>query len=259
MSTSREQPVRNFSSFYEENQAVYETLLNIDPSAYEKYIDWLSLRPGATILEVGCGIGYVANEMARRGYNAYGVDANRIAIEQAQKGPGTFTLLGDYRLPYADGFFDVVGSYTVIEHVGDPETFLDEQVRVLKAGGRLVVACPNFLKFAGVASHHPRTRGFPAKVRNAVMLAQKALRYALTKRYSFEMMEPIVRERFEPDDDAIVVTNPVDICAALRVRGLSIVYAAGTERYWSPLLEKISRMPFIRSVVGSVFVVGEKR
>lgn len=258
MSTSPDNDVRNFSSFYEENQAVYETLANIDPAAYTKYIDWLCVNQGAAILEVGCGVGYVANEMARRGYRAYGVDANRIAIEEAKKGAASFALLADYRLPYTDEFFDAVGSYTVIEHVGDPEMFLDEQVRVLKRGGRLIVACPNFLKFAGVASHHPHTRGALAKLRNAAVLGWKAARYALTRRYHFDMMPPIVREVFEPDDDAIVVTNPVDIAAALRVRGLRIVYAAGTERYWSPFFERVACLPFVRSVVGSVFMVAEK-
>lgn len=250
----------NFSAYYKANEAVFETLRGIDSETYRKYLDWMSVPvPGASVLDVGCGVGYVANVLAARGYAAYGVDANHLAIDAAAcAGQATFQLLDDYYLPYPDGFFDCVGSYTVIEHVGDPELFLSEQVRVLKPGGRFVVACPNFLKFVGLASHHPRTRGFVRKIANAVQLFSKAARYHVTGIYEFEMMQPIVRPVFEPDDDAIVVTNPVDMAAALQNKGLRIVYASGTDRYFSLIYEKIGETPILRSIVGAVFVVAEK-
>ena len=42
------------------------------------------LRPGAEILEVGCGEGHVARELANSGYRVVGVDSDRAAVEQAQ-------------------------------------------------------------------------------------------------------------------------------------------------------------------------------
>lgn len=250
----------DFTSYYTENATVLETLETIDPSAYQKYIHWMSMpAKDAMLLDVGCGTGLVANRLAALGYRAYGVDANRLAIQKAATGPATFSLTTDYHLPYSEDTFDAVGSYTVLEHIGDPELFLDEQVRVLRRGGRLVVGCPNFLQVVGLSSHHPRTRGLVRKIANAALLFGKAVRYQILRSYSFDMMSPIIRDRFEPDDDAIVVTNAVDVCAALRKRGLRIVYTSGTDRYFPMLFERLGEMPLLRSMVGACFVVAEKR
>lgn len=249
----------DFTDYYTENAAVFNVLDAIDPSAYQKYIDWMSTCPkGSKLLDVGCGTGLVANKLKGAGFDAYGVDANHLAIEKARQGPATFTLATDYRLPFEDGQFDGVGSYDVLEHMGDPETTLTEQVRVLRKGGQLIVSCPNFLQVVGIASHHPHTRGLIRKMANASSLAGKLVRYLTTRSYRFDMMEPIQRDVFEPDDDAIVVTNALDVCAALRRRGMNIVYGSGTSRYFPGALERLAPMPVLRSLVGMVFVVARK-
>lgn len=250
----------NFTHYYAENRAVYDTLEHMSPAMYEKYITAMRrLSPQAgKILDVGCGIGYVVNMLAASGFDAYGVDANAISLGKARQGAGSFSQATDYRLPYGDSFFDVVGSYTVLEHIGDPNLFLKEQVRVLKPGGAVVVGCPNFMQVVGLASHHPRTRGPARKIANAVLLLRKGLRYAIRGTYSFDMMEPIVREVFEPDDDAIVATNAIDICAALRSFGMCIEHLSGTDHYQGDLLERIGAFPGIRTIAGGVFIVARK-
>jgi 2-polyprenyl-3-methyl-5-hydroxy-6-metoxy-1,4-benzoquinol methylase len=250
----------NFTSYYTENPAVYKTLEEMDPSMYQKYMDWVvkSAPAGGTILDVGCGTGYVANTLARQGLDVSGIDANTISLTKAQQGPAKFFLASDYRLPFPSESFDVVGSYTVLEHIGDPELFLGEQVRVVKKGGVLIVGCPNFMQVVGLASHHPRTRGLRRKAINAFLLASKALRYAFTGTHQFEMMEPIIRDAFEPDDDAIVATNAIDICATLRSAEMRVEYTSGTDHYQNDLIERLGTIPGLRSIVGGVFVVARK-
>ncbi|HKU68480.1 MAG TPA: class I SAM-dependent methyltransferase [Candidatus Baltobacteraceae bacterium] len=227
---------------------------------YQKYVDWIvrCAPPQGRILDAGCGIGYVVNDLAAKGFDASGVDANAISLQKAQQGSGKFYLASDYRLPFEDDTFDVVGSYTVLEHIGDPNLFLREQVRVLRPGGAIIVGCPNFMQVVGLVSHHPRTRGAARKVANAGILLKKAMRYALKGDYEFEMMEPIVREIFEPDDDAIVATNAIDVCGALRSFGARIEHLSGTDHYQGQILERVGSLPVFRSIVGGVFVVARK-
>jgi ubiquinone/menaquinone biosynthesis C-methylase UbiE len=251
----------NFTHYYATNEAVYKTLEQMNPEMYTKYLHWLRrLCPGkGKLLDVGCGTGYVVNSLAASGLEAFGVDANALSLEKARQGAGNFSLATDYRLPFEDNFFDVIGSYTVLEHIGDPDFFLKEQVRVLKPGGALVVGCPNFMQVAGLASHHPRTRGAARKAINAFILLRKALQYTLHNTYEFERMEPIVREVFEPDDDAIVATNALDVCASLRSSDMTIEYLSGSDHYQGALVERLAALPGLRSIVGGVFVVARKK
>jgi ubiquinone/menaquinone biosynthesis C-methylase UbiE len=51
------------------------------------------------------------------------------------------------RLPFRDSTFDLVVMDQVIEHVAEQKQVLDEALRVLKSGGALYIACPNYLRF----------------------------------------------------------------------------------------------------------------
>lgn len=252
--------MNDFTAYYRDNASVHETLTSIDPSTYQKYVDWMSVpQHGARLLDVGCGTGTVVQLLAARGYDVIGVDPNRISLAEARKsGLGSYIETDSYQLPFADASFDVVGSYTVLEHMGEPDVTLSEQIRVLRPGGRLVVACPNFGQVMGLASHHPRTRGVKRKAINAKFLASRAILWTAQRRYRFEMMPPISRQIFEPDDDAIVVTNPIDVAAALIIRGMRITYRSGTDRYFPTHFEWLGAVPFIRSLIGAVFMVAEK-
>ena len=50
-------------------------------------------------------------------------------------------------MPFPDRTFDLVTMNQVIEHVSDQKACLQEAVRVLKPGGALYIACPNYLRF----------------------------------------------------------------------------------------------------------------
>jgi len=100
---------------------------------------------GLDVLDIGCGDGRLAIQMARAGARVVGLDPDaamlRAAGDQA-KAAGVRLDLIDGRveaLPLADQRFDVVTAVTVLCFVRDETLAWREMARVLRPGGRLVI------------------------------------------------------------------------------------------------------------------------
>ena len=99
------------------------------------------------IIDLGCGNGYLVNYLIAQGYNAYGTDASEKWIIIANKtNPGRFFVqdLSSDQLPepLQNIAFDTVISTEVIEHLYDPEKFMDFCRNILKPGGEIIVTTP---------------------------------------------------------------------------------------------------------------------
>ena len=111
-----------------------------------RHIGFLSrgLPAGAAILDVGCGRGVLFGPLADRGFEVHGVEMNEDAIRGCD--PRAHVRIAR-RLSQA-GFeperFDEVVIWHVLEHMPDPFDTIAECARILKRGGRLIVAVPNF-------------------------------------------------------------------------------------------------------------------
>jgi SAM-dependent methyltransferase len=91
-----------------------------------------------SILDVGCGPGYVSAAAAERGAAPVGLDfsAEMIAIAR-KKFPGIEFRQGDAQnLPFAEATFDRVVANFALLHLSNPERAMSEAARVLKTGGR---------------------------------------------------------------------------------------------------------------------------
>jgi len=105
----------------------------------------LPLPPGhgGLFLDVGCSWGRWCVAAARRGYRVVGIDPSLEAIAAARRvarrlGVEATYLVADARhLPFPDGSFDIVFSYSVFQHFAKTEalTSFDEIGRVLRPGG----------------------------------------------------------------------------------------------------------------------------
>jgi 2-polyprenyl-6-hydroxyphenyl methylase/3-demethylubiquinone-9 3-methyltransferase len=93
------------------------------------------------VLDVGCGAGFVANDLARRDrrFDILGVDVAGDALDVARRHDVTGRvrwLEADARsLPLADESFDVVYAMDFLEHVDPVEAYVAEVSRVLRPGG----------------------------------------------------------------------------------------------------------------------------
>lgn len=101
---------------------------------------------GVRVLDVGCGGGSVAKAVKheRPDLQVSGCDLSQSALDVALAAPGgvEFQLATAERLPFADGEFDFVWIFDVLEHVDDPERVLREVARVLKPGGGFHIVLP---------------------------------------------------------------------------------------------------------------------
>jgi len=95
--------------------------------------------PLASVLDVGCGAGFLSNYLALDAFAVTGIDASAASIDVATRHDPTRRvryLVGEAeRLPFADGSFDVVCAMDFLEHVESPAAVVAEVARVLKPGG----------------------------------------------------------------------------------------------------------------------------
>jgi 2-polyprenyl-3-methyl-5-hydroxy-6-metoxy-1,4-benzoquinol methylase len=104
----------------------------------------LSRRPPGWILDVGCGNGELARAFARRGWRVAGVEPGVHAAARAQAG-GVDVHQGTLEdAPWHGPTFDGVIFNHSLEHVPDPAGSLRQAAALLRDGGVVAVAVPNF-------------------------------------------------------------------------------------------------------------------
>jgi methionine biosynthesis protein MetW len=103
------------------------------------------VQPGESVLALDCGPGVLARLLADKGAHVVGVDMSAVAVDMArQKGIDAHWVdLDREPLPFADASFDTVLSDSGLEHRFFVDRPLDEAVRVLRPGGKLILSVPN--------------------------------------------------------------------------------------------------------------------
>lgn len=102
------------------------------------------LRPGALVLDAGCGTGRHATYFAGRGFRTVGVDVTQAMLRRAQATPGAAFVRGDLEaLPLRSRSVDAAVCSLALCHLPELGAALRELARVLMVGGRLVVSDPH--------------------------------------------------------------------------------------------------------------------
>jgi len=121
---------------------------------------------GATFLEIGCSWGRWTMAAARKGYRVVGIDPSLKGVLAARRVSrqlgieGHFFVADGRFLPFPDGLFDRVFSYSVLQHLSkeNVKIVLPEIRRVLRMGGEALVQLPNV--FGLRCLYHELRRGF---------------------------------------------------------------------------------------------------
>lgn len=245
---------------YRHNEAYAEFLAGWDAAFYAKYADTLKpARPGARALDVGCGVGQVVARIAEAGFEAHGVDVSEPNIQRAQQFCPRCQLYDGKKLPFPDQHFASAGALNVLEHVEQPEAFIPELVRVVEIGGRVVLSSPNFFRVFGLRDYHPRMRGIGNKWRNWQRVQEKRRQMkAQPDAVRFDRMQPIVKEPFTPDDDAIIATNAIEMSFFLERAGCEIESVACTDRYVAKPIDLCLNLTPLRYLMFNAFVVARR-
>lgn len=107
------------------------------------YINKLSLQD-ANILDIGCGIGWLALELSKFG-KVQGLDLSEKAIEIAKLNnpEAKFEAVDFFKADLHDDFFDLIIAQEVIDHVFNQELFVEKVSSLLKPRGFLIITTAN--------------------------------------------------------------------------------------------------------------------
>jgi 2-polyprenyl-3-methyl-5-hydroxy-6-metoxy-1,4-benzoquinol methylase len=100
---------------------------------------------GLSILDAGCGEGYLSRILARKGATVTGVDSGAKLIEAARAQnladelSISFDVASVDELPYSDNMFNLVVCNHLMNDLYDPSKPISEFARVLRSGGRLII------------------------------------------------------------------------------------------------------------------------
>lgn len=100
-------------------------------------------RVQGKVFEIGVGLGAYLSRLAQHAQQAIGLDVEHERTMQAHQYVDQVVCgVGEF-LPFPQNNFDLILSNEVLEHVQDDRKSVEEMVRTIKPGGRILLFCPN--------------------------------------------------------------------------------------------------------------------
>ena len=132
----------------------------------EKALAAANVKAGQLAADIGAGTGFITEALVQKGLKVIAVDQSEAMLEEMKKKFGRFDTI-DYRigesnnLPIPDETVDAIFSNMYLHHVESPQIAIKEMVRVLKAGGKIVLTDMDVHQYEFLREeHNDRWMGF---------------------------------------------------------------------------------------------------
>jgi SAM-dependent methyltransferase len=204
------------------------------PHKWEHDVALTDLKGCNRILEVGCGTGAFLERIERElKVRPEGVELSSSAANAAiAKGLCVSQKDLEELLITSRGSYDAVCAFQVLEHVSDPLGFLQSTIKLLKPGGKLIIAVPNMDSFLRYATEDLPNQP-PHHITHWGEAAAKSLPTLLPVRLHSVKLEPLDHDHV----DWFISSHITRLPHRMRLRGISRHLMAWTLR---PLLRSSS-------------------
>ncbi|RZK52957.1 MAG: class I SAM-dependent methyltransferase [Pedobacter sp.] len=155
-------------------------------------LQWLAPKPGEDILDLGCGTGQLAAQIAASGAEVFAIDASpdMIAVAKANYSEIGFEVMDATKLPYNE-IFDAVFSNATFHWIEDQEALTSGIYNSLRAKGRLVAEFGgkgNVTSITDAIANAARNLGLSEKLNNNFWFFPSVAQYAtLLEKHGFEV------------------------------------------------------------------------
>jgi 2-polyprenyl-6-hydroxyphenyl methylase/3-demethylubiquinone-9 3-methyltransferase len=182
-------------------------------------------RPGAVLVDLGCGAGLLAPHV--HGYRHVGVDVTASALELAAL-RGVVPVRADVTaVPLRDGCADVVAAGEILEHVADLPAAVREACRLLRPGGLLVIdtiAATPLARFVAVTLAERVPGGAPPGIHDPALFVDRTVLLHECARHGVALRLRGIR----PSAPGLVrwLARRADTVAMLPVRTTAVLFQA---------------------------------
>lgn len=213
-----------------------DTLSDLTRQRYRELLSgWQNLRHSNNILDVGAGNGFFIQEAIESGWQGYATEYTPEAVTLC-RAKGAAAHQGDLdTAPFADGSFDIITAFEVLEHVRNPLELMRNVARLLRPNGMFYLTTPNFNSVSrhilGVQWHvieYPEHLFYftPATLRNMAKRAGLAVEWCKTDGLISRLIQPVIRNSKQHSDDsssieAIRIKTETNLFWKLAKRGLN--------------------------------------
>ncbi len=172
-----------------------------EPEKHVKANDWMVARrmkyleprlpKKGRVLEIGCSSAFMLYPLVARGLECFGVEPSGVFADYVRsRGIECYETVEDLTAGDAVGpGFDLVLHAFVLEHISTPQQFLQQQLDLLKPGGRLIFEVPNSAEPLLTLYDVPAFERFYWIVAHTWYFSERSLQYLLGKLgYPFEIL-----------------------------------------------------------------------